>query len=83
MYLMVGRSYSKQSFQSIEDKCQFQEWQPVMGFFNLFLFQGAVIAPSDEDSVTFSVNAANGDLFKLRGLLRLMVVPVNHIQFTG
>ncbi|XP_028407493.1 oxysterol-binding protein-related protein 11-like [Dendronephthya gigantea] len=27
---------------------------------------GAVIAPSDEDSVTFSVNAANGDLFKLR-----------------
>ncbi|XP_046860517.1 oxysterol-binding protein-related protein 11-like [Xenia sp. Carnegie-2017] len=27
---------------------------------------GAVIAPSDEDSVTFTVNASNGDLFKLR-----------------
>ena len=33
----------------------------------LLVIQGAVIAPSDEDSVTFSVNAANGDLFKVRG----------------
>ena len=36
-------------------------------FIGKSLLQGAVIAPSDEDSVTFSVNAANGDLFKLRG----------------
>ena len=26
-----------------------------------------MIAPSDEDSFTFSVSAANGDIFKLRG----------------
>ena len=27
---------------------------------------GAVIAPSEEDSQTFNVNAANGEIFKLR-----------------
>ncbi|KAK3709532.1 hypothetical protein QZH41_018984 [Actinostola sp. cb2023] len=27
---------------------------------------GAVVSPSDEDSFTFSVNAVNGDVFKLR-----------------
>ncbi|XP_031563415.1 oxysterol-binding protein-related protein 11-like [Actinia tenebrosa] len=27
---------------------------------------GAVVSPSDEDSFTFSVNAVNGDIFKLR-----------------
>lgn len=26
-----------------------------------------MIAPSDEDSFTFTVSAANGDIFKLRG----------------
>lgn len=29
---------------------------------------GAVIAPSTEDSFTFSVNAPNGEVYKLRGL---------------
>ena len=32
-----------------------------------FLVQGSMIAPSDEDSFTFTVSAANGDIFKLRG----------------
>ena len=27
-----------------------------------------MIAPSDEDSFTFTVSAANGDIFKLRGM---------------
>ena len=27
---------------------------------------GAVIAPSEEDSQTFNVNAANGEIYKLR-----------------
>lgn len=30
-------------------------------------FQGAVICPSDEDSQTFNVNAANGEIYRLRG----------------
>jgi hypothetical protein len=29
---------------------------------------GAVISPSDEDSQTFTVNAANGEVYKLRAL---------------
>ena len=34
------------------------------GFLQL---EGAVIAPSIEDSCTFTVNASNGEVFKLRG----------------
>ena len=30
--------------------------------------QGAVIAPSEEDSQTFSVNGANGEIYKLRAV---------------
>ena len=30
-----------------------------------------MIAPSDEDSFTFTVSAANGDIFKLRGKFKL------------
>ena len=29
--------------------------------------QGAVVSPSDEDSQTFTVNAANGEIYRLRG----------------
>ena len=29
--------------------------------------QGAVICPSDEDSQTFTVNAANGEVYRLKG----------------
>lgn len=29
--------------------------------------QGAVVAPSDEDSVTFTIHAANGEVYRLRG----------------
>ena len=29
--------------------------------------QGAVIAPSEEDSQTFTINGANGEIYKLRG----------------
>ena len=32
-----------------------------------------MIAPSDEDSFTFTVSAANGDIFKLRGKYRIEV----------
>ena len=32
-----------------------------------FFSQGSMISPSDEDSFTFTVSAANGDIFKLRG----------------
>ncbi|XP_065647568.1 oxysterol-binding protein-related protein 11 isoform X3 [Hydra vulgaris] len=28
---------------------------------------GAVVSPSDEDSMTFTINGVNGDIFKLRG----------------
>jgi len=31
------------------------------------MLTGAVIAPSTEDSYTFSVNAANGEVYRLRG----------------
>jgi len=30
--------------------------------------QGAVVAPSEEDSQTFSVNGANGEIYKLRAV---------------
>ncbi len=30
--------------------------------------QGAVVAPSEEDSQTFTVNGANGEIYKLRAL---------------
>ena len=36
-------------------------------FFLVCTVQGSVISPSDEDSQTFSVNAANGEIYKLRG----------------
>ena len=36
-----------------------------------------MIAPSDEDSFTFTVSAANGDIFKLRGKY------VVHLHVTG
>ena len=29
--------------------------------------QGAMVAPSDEDSVTFTIHAANGEVYRLRG----------------
>ena len=29
--------------------------------------QGAVVAPSEEDSQSFTVNGANGEVYKLRG----------------
>lgn len=32
------------------------------------LFQGAVVCPSDEDSQTFTVNAANGESYRLKGI---------------
>jgi hypothetical protein len=32
-----------------------------------FSFQGAVISPSDEDSQTFTVHAANGEVYRLKG----------------
>lgn len=31
--------------------------------------QGAVVCPSDEDSQTFTVNAANGESYRLKGKL--------------
>ena len=37
-------------------------------FMCVSLFQGAVISPSDEDSQTFTVNAANAEIYRLRGL---------------
>lgn len=33
---------------------------------------GAVISPSDEDSHTFTVNAASGEQYKLRGRTRVL-----------
>ena len=32
------------------------------------VLQGAVISPSDEDSQTFSVSAANGEIYRLKGM---------------
>ena len=32
---------------------------------------GAVVAPSSDDELTFSVNATNGEVYKLRGLCHL------------
>lgn len=32
---------------------------------------GAVISPSDEDSHTFTVNAASGEQYKLRGTIEI------------
>ena len=33
-----------------------------------FCFQAASVFPSDEDGLMFSLNAANGDIYKLRGI---------------
>ena len=50
----------------------------------LILIQGAVIAPSDKDSVTFSVNAANGDMFKLQGtkILAKIYIHFHKLSFS-
>ncbi|XP_073408019.1 oxysterol-binding protein-related protein 11 isoform X2 [Dendrobates tinctorius] len=53
---------------------------------------GAVISPSDEDSHTFSVNAASGDLYKLRAsdtkerqhwVSRLQICTQHHTEAIG
>lgn len=33
----------------------------------MLLVQGAVIAPSEDDSQSFTINGANGEVYKLRG----------------
>ena len=40
-----------------------------------------MIAPSDEDSFTFSVSAANGDIFKLRGNCSSQYFKHNLVSF--
>ena len=43
--------------------------------YQVFAFQGAVISPSDEDSQTFTVNTANSEAYRLRGMsLRIGVL---------
>lgn len=37
---------------------------------------GAVISPSDEDSHTFTVNAASGEQYKLRGMIEIWAFVV-------
>ena len=45
-------------------------WCDDMDFLGL---QAAVVSPSDEDSQTFTVTAANGESFKLRGAMTVSV----------
>lgn len=40
-----------------------------------------MIAPSDEDSFTFTVSAANGDIFKLRGKYVPVCGTLNHLGY--
>ena len=40
---------------------------------DLLGLQAAVVSPSDEDSQTFTVTAANGESFKLRGAMTVSV----------
>lgn len=53
------------SFLFLSEKREEYKHQKPRGGISL---QGAQVAPSDEDSVTFTIHAANSEVYRLRGM---------------